>query len=392
MTYQASAGSVAAAAPAQAVAAATLPSVLLIGPTPPPHHGVAVFIAMLRESPHLARRFRVLHLDTADRRGLGNMGKLEAGNVAMALRHAAMLAGSLARRRPDVVYLCIAQNTWGIARDAVLLALARLFRRRIAIHLHGSDLRSYYDGAPRPMRWLLRRCLAWADAVGVLGNGLRPIFDGLVPAARVHVAAPAIDDAFPDGAPFRSGSGDVVVAFIGMLFRPKGILQLIEAAAAVPGARFVMAGEWYSAEDRQEAEALVASLGVKDRVTFPGRVGPQEKRQLLAEADIFAFPGYQPEGLPLVVLEAMAAGLPLVATPVGTIADVVRDGVEGVLVPPRDVAALAAALNRLAADAATRAELGAAARRRFEEAFTQEQAVNSLANMLEAAVQAEARR
>jgi glycosyltransferase involved in cell wall biosynthesis len=367
-----------------------LPSVLLIGPTPPPYHGVAVFLVMTKASRVLARRFRVLHLDTSDRRGLDNMGRLDPGNVYYALRHGAELLLQIARHRPDVVYLPIAQNTWGSVRDAWLLLIARVTGRRIVTHLHGSDWRRFHDSAPAVVRWVLRRGTGWVHAAGVLGDGLRPLYDGLIAPERVHVAAPWIEDPFPEGPPARTAGAGVTVAYIGMLFRPKGYLHLVEAAGMLGAdeVRVVIAGAWFSEAERRDAEELVARLGVQDRVTFTGRLDEAEKRQLLVSADIFVFPGYQPEGLPLAVLEAMAAGLPVVATPVGTIPDAIRHGEEGMIVQPHRPAELAAAIDALAADVDARCRMGAAARRRFEEHYTETRAVAELADLLESGLNA----
>jgi glycosyltransferase involved in cell wall biosynthesis len=107
---------------------------------------------------------------------------------------------------------------------------------------------------------------------------------------------------------------------------------------------------------------------------------PQPKdeiRRLYAEADIFVLPTYR-EGFPNVVLEAMAAALPVVATTVGAIPDAVRDGEEGILVPPRDPAALQAALRRLVEDPQLRHAMGRCARARVEAVFSMPAVVSEL--------------
>lgn len=104
------------------------------------------------------------------------------------------------------------------------------------------------------------------------------------------------------------------------------------------------------------ARALAQRLGIVDRVETPGWMTGATKAQWLARATIYALPSYA-EGLPMSVLEAMAAGAPVVATPVGGISDVLSDGVHGLLVPPGDVVALVAALARLLDDAGLRDRL-----------------------------------
>jgi glycosyltransferase involved in cell wall biosynthesis len=113
-------------------------------------------------------------------------------------------------------------------------------------------------------------------------------------------------------------------------------------------------------------------------VEFPGRVDGEAKAALWRGTDIFVFPGIQPEGLPLVILEAMAAGVPVVATDTGAVRDAVEDGEGGLVVPMGDVAALAGAIRRLAEDGGERARLGAGGRRRYLERYTEERACAQL--------------
>jgi len=398
------------------------PRALVVGPTPPPYHGGATFIRMLLASPVLHAAYDVSHLDTSDRRSPGNMGRFDVRNVWLALAHAAAFAARIARQRPDVVYICTSQNAWAYLRDAVLLAIARAGRCRIATHLHGSAFADFYARANPPMRWLIRHTSRWIAAAGVMGPALRPLYHGLLPPHRVHPCPPGIPDPFPDAnghvhVPVPGnvnvhvpGNANVpepgnvhvtvnvhapvhvnvpVISFLGMLYAPKGVLVLIEAARLLAEhgtrARFRFAGDWFSPADRDETLAAVAASGVADRIEFVGVVDGESKRAFLRETDIFVFPGIQPEGLPLVILEAMAAGLPVVATPVGAVADAIVDGVTGLLVPPGDARALAAALARLAADGEERRRLGRAARARFLESYTDECAVQRVVALLDAA-------
>jgi glycosyltransferase involved in cell wall biosynthesis len=147
-----------------------------------------------------------------------------------------------------------------------------------------------------------------------------------------------------------------IVLTIARLDAQKGIAHLLDAAAAVPHASFAIAGD---GPDRAALEARAATLGIGDRVRFLGH--RRDVPALLASADLFVLPSLY-EGLPLAVLEAMTAGVPVVATAIGGTDEVVRDGETGTLVPPADPAALAAAINRTLADRDRAARLAAAAR------------------------------
>jgi glycosyltransferase involved in cell wall biosynthesis len=365
---------------------------LVIGPTPPPHHGISTFMERLLVAPALHEAFDVAHLDNADRRDLENLGRLDFRNVWLALRHSLELCWLLVRHRPDLVYFEVSQNAWAYLRDSLFILLPRATGRRVAVRLNGSDFRNFMDRSNAPLRGLIRFTTARLSGVAVLGEALRPVYAGLIPADRVRVVPNGTADLFPDGdaaaaAEARAKAGaPLTVTYLGVLYKPKGILDFIEAAARIQAlgstARFIAAGGWYSQETRSEALALVARHGLESVVTFPGIVAGEAKRALLRDSDVLVFPGIQNEGQPYVILEAMAAGLPVVSTAKGAIEDMVLHGETGFIVPDRSPDALAAAVARLDADAALRRRLGNAGRQRFLGYFTDDRALAGLIDWL----------
>lgn len=339
----------------------------------------------------LAERFELEHLDTADRRGLENLGRLDLGNVVLAARHLLALGWRLVRRRPRVVYLGVSQNRWGYLRDAAFMALARLAGCRIVTHLHGGHFDTFYEGSGRLVRGLIRRTSRWVDVAVVLGDGLRDLYGGILPPERVAVVPNGIPDPFEGGAgPVQADAGRPLrILHLGTLHEPKGFGVLLEAAARLrdEGLRchWVVAGGWFSERDRRLGSSLMDALDLHGIVEFPGLVRGPEKWSRFRQSELFVFPGYQPEGLPIVILEAMAAGLPVVSTTVGATADAVVDGVTGVLVAPGDRDALAGAVARLASDGGLRRRLGEAGRQRYLGCFTEAHSMEALADVLETA-------
>ena len=152
---------------------------------------------------------------------------------------------------------------------------------------------------------------------------------------------------------------------VGRLRPPKDFGTLLRALASLPADGFdaAIVGD---GPERPALERELGELGLRERVSLEGE--RRDVPSLLAGSDVFVLSSHS-EGLPVSVLEAMAAGLPVVASAVGGVAELVLDGETGLLVPPADQAALAAALWRLVADAGLRRRLGDAGRARAETLF-----------------------
>jgi glycosyltransferase involved in cell wall biosynthesis len=170
---------------------------------------------------------------------------------------------------------------------------------------------------------------------------------------------------------------DVVVGTVGRMGREKGCRELFEAARRVralqPSVRFVVVGE----RDEDKADAISAEevREAGDDVIFTG--WRKDIPDLLALMDVFVLPSWR-EGLPRAAIEAAATGLPLVLTDIRGCREVVRDGCEGFLVPPRDTDALVTAILRLGTDEDRRVEMGKAARARAEERFDERRVVRTV--------------
>ncbi len=180
-----------------------------------------------------------------------------------------------------------------------------------------------------------------------------------VPAQRVHFVPNAVKPPAVLATPFADASRPPRIVAAGRLHPKKGFDVLIAALALLrdQGQAFdcEIAGE---GDERAKLEALIAQHGLGQRVRL---VGWRDAPAFLATGDVFAFPSYQ-EGFPLVLLEAMAAGLPAAASAIPGPVEMIEDGVDGVLVPPGDPAALAGALAGLIAAPEKAVALGAAAR------------------------------
>ena len=216
-------------------------------------------------------------------------------------------------------------------------------------------------------RWLVHSVFRHAGAVLVLSTtwaeAVRPFS---VPAPRYVVPNPIRFSGVRPGA--RNGFS---LLFTGRLGQRKGVFDLVEAFARVmeqvPSARLACCGDGQVVECRQRVQAL----GLSRQVEIPGWIEADALQHLLTEADIFVLPSYD-EGLPMSLLEAMAAELAVVTTPVGGIPDLIEDGVNGFLVQPGDIDGLAARLIALLANPEQRLAVAAKARETVTQNFSAE--------------------
>ncbi|WP_294039637.1 glycosyltransferase family 4 protein [Sphingomonas sp.] len=215
-----------------------------------------------------------------------------------------------------------------------------------------------------------------ADAVVCISDFTRgQLFLNSDPAVwpRARVIRCGIDlAAWQFATPERVAGAPTIVA-LGRLSAEKGFGILIEALAQLQEAKLRLVGD---GPQRAVLTALADRLGVSERVTFVGELPPEQVRAELRAADIFCLPSFS-EGLPVSIMEAMAAGVPVVATWIAGIPELAQDGVTALTVPPARVDALAEALRRLADDPALGRKLADAARARVE--AHHDQAINGRA-------------
>jgi len=356
---------------------------LLVGQLPPPPNGMTLTTQALLSS-EIVESLRVTHIDTSDHRAISNVGTLDLHNILLALKHGLKFAVALLRVRPDVIYLPVARNRLGFLRDVLFLVPARLSRKPVVVHLHSTSFAEYYGEESLVMRALIRLAFGPRTHAIVLAESLRDAFGPLVPLERTHVVPNGVPDV--GGGPPAETRPPIVVHMTTM-WTEKGVFDVLEIAARirglVPEARFLLAGPWYAERERATAVQEVARLGLKDTVSLLGPVAGEGKARLLHEASVFLFPSrYRFECQPLVILEALAAGTPVVATRIGVLEETIQDGVEGFLTPVGDQEALFTRTLTVLRDRALRGQIGTAARRRYERDFQLDKYADLLTGVL----------
>lgn len=340
--------------------AGSVPTVLMVGTSPRAQGGVAAVVNTLLSS-DLPDSCSIDYLETHCEGGA-------LPKLWIAVLSFVRFWGRLAAGKVSLVHVHVASRA-SFLRKCFLVLPAYALRKPVLLHLHGAEFHLFYeDESPRFLKRLIRYVFENAAGVVVLSSGWKDWVERSFPRAKVRVIYNPARCARQELPAVREKT---TLLFLGRLGDRKGTGDLVKAVAKLApvfgNIRLVLGGDG----DLASTRALAEQLGIGKHVETLGWIGGDRKLSLLERSTIFVLPSYN-EGLPMGVLEAMAHGLPVVSTPVGGIPEAITDGVEGFLVHPGDVGALAERLERLLSDPALRCAMSGAARRKVKSTFSSE--------------------
>lgn len=351
--------------------------VVMLGKLPPPYMGPAIATKILLDS-KLSERFELLHVDTNVHESLDTVGVWKFSKVWKNLSVYGQFASVLWRETPDLVLIPISQATLGFVKDSVFILLSMLFRRKTLIQLRGSNIQNWLAGTSATVRAYVEAVLRTTDGVVVLGHNLRHLFADYFPEDRIFVV--------PNGANYHisrreAWSGQVNVLYLANLQPAKGIEDVVRGVKLLKERgvnSFVLnvVGAWRDAETREACLQIVKEHALP--VVFHGPAYDADKFKFMAQADVFVFTPREPEGHPWVVVEALASGLPIIATDQGAIIESVQDGINGFIVASRSPWQIADRMQQLIEHPELRCRQGGASRKHYEENFTEEKMVERL--------------
>lgn len=337
--------------------------VLLVGKGAPDRGGIPSFLEDLRSGP-LAEEHEITFLNVAHHR-TPQGGKATVANLARTLKDTVRVWREA--RDHDVVHINSALAPAVTVARAGLLALAARSRGcAVIVHAHGGNVETWLVGVRN--RALMRAAMLPVDRVVAVWTAGERALASAVGADRVLLIDNGVD--CTKYLPVQPSLGPPRVLYVGLLTPRKGVLDLLEAskilrAEGVDHELLLLGGT--PDEGPAAAEPILAAA--RGNATLLGTRPPVEMPAVYAAADVFCLPSWW-EAMPLSVLEAMAASLPVVATDVGDVGRLVADGETGYVVPAKSPEALADALRTVLIDPELRRRIGDAARRRAQEHFS----------------------
>lgn len=333
---------------------AVSPRVLMVGTALGGRGGIASVVEVLRAD-GLFEREGIVYLAT-------HAAGPRLAKLGAAVRGLWRVGQACRGQGPGIVHVHAGSGA-SFLRKSLVLWMARRSGAHTIFHLHGGGFGRYaqVNAGPLLRRWI-RHTLEASSRVIALSPAWAALVRDCAPRARVEVLPNPVRLA-PAAAPGPRERGRIL--FLGRIAPAKGVDELLQACAQLaarhPALRLVLGG----VGERDWARRRAAELGIAGRVELPGWLDADGRDAELARAWLFCLPSHA-EGLPMAMLEAMAAGVPVVATTVGGIPEALADGAAGLLAPPHDPGALAQAIGRLLDDAALHARLACAARAAVE--------------------------
>ena len=362
------------------------PKVVLLSPLPPPEGGVASWTKRMLATDAI-KQVHLFHVDTSPS---GDHSRFTAPVLSKIFLAAALLLKLIwicLKVRPDAVHITTSgfathyrdlgynSRFSGYYRDMVYIFVASLLRRKVVLNLRFGDAEAFSRGVPKVLRPLVRASLRICWCVVPITRTVADEVTGLG-CRRVKVIANCIDlHPFSSQARKPGPGNGLRVLFVGWVNPAKGVDELLKALAQVDSATLTIIGPLHpkppGAQYAEWPNYLINTLGIGDRVELRGRVGVDEARTAYMYSDVLVLPSHL-EGFPNVILEAMDAGIPTIATRVGAIPDIIQDEKDGFLMDVGDVEMLATRLNWLAQNPDKRIEMGRVARERVSDNYSAE--------------------
>lgn len=347
--------------------------VLFVAPTPPPVHGGALAMQAILDSA-LAQEFHVLHVNSRFARDLSELQRFSLAKLLLVPKYCWQIFWLCLRNRVDGVVLTPTMYVKPFLKDSVFIWLCTLvLRRKTAGWFHMDWRVMAYDKRPPLLRWFVRMTLRRLNAWVLVGDRLRDVYPDFVPMEQKiglanGIAAPVSPKKLT------RDDGRVRILYLSNIMTSKGWRDLLDAARVLCAERSEVEVIFHGVPSDLSEDALRQEIAQEDgggRIRYAGPVFGESKWVALQQADLFCFPSHH-EAFPLTILEAMAAGLPIVATDVGALPDALLDGSGGYIVPPQNPAALVEKLRQLVARPELRERFGQFNRQRFLSTYTQE--------------------
>lgn len=350
--------------------------ILIVGQLPPPFHGSNAmnerFFVSLKKIGH-----RVFMVEKTFSRKMDEVGKTSIIKLFRLPMVAFKLLCKIISKKPKLCFYFLTVKPPSIYVDMLFLTLIRLLGVEVVLYLHGKGLHKINESSNRIFKTLGKRVISNSLGAMVLGELLKNDINMFIPDERLFVLPNCIPDTSAEMHSSKYKEKDdrfVQILYLSNLVPSKGPMEFLKAAKRIVACsdcvKFVLAGPYLDMSFHKEIQKFIVDEDLKGYIDMPGAVYGDEKEDLFRESDIFIYPTYfDLEAFPLVNIEAMRAGLPIVSTNEGSIPEAVIDGLNGYIVDPKNIEQIADRALKLINDKNLRNKMGIAGRNIYEKSF-----------------------
>lgn len=363
------------------------PKILFILHTPPPVNGAAMVGQFIKESEVINTTFDTDYINLTTSFSLDKIGKSGLGKYLTVLQIQSKIINVLISKKYDLCYMSFTAKGAGFYKDLFVVSILKLFRKKIIYHFHNKGVAQ--SSISRLNNFLYRVTFHNTQCI-LLSPHLYYDIARYVKKEDAYFCANGIPETKKPKSLTKATNQPCKLLFLSNMMEEKGVLVLLEACKLLKekGLDFEchFVGAWSDVSE-EIFVATVQKFSILENVFAHGKKYNEDKSGFFSQSDIFVFPTYyHNECFPLVLLEAMEHGLPLISTPEGGIVDIVVDGENGFLVPQRNVEVLADKLSVMIQEPTLRTQMGSAGRKRYEELFTLEKFEQNMIEILESAI------
>jgi glycosyltransferase involved in cell wall biosynthesis len=332
-----------------------VPKILMVGPMPPLIGGIATHISDLLNS-NLNDNFDLIPFTTSRPSNKNKISSVHNYRVIsdfplvflikciiITAYHLLLYPFILIKQKPNLVHVH-SSSYWSFWENSFYVLIAKLLKNKVVLHIHGSDFDDFYSNSPSMIKKYIYYIMKNTNKVISLSEYWHDFFINVIGINKNNVVIirnGVMSSKYRQKKEDCSLDRNVEVLFIGGKdSKRKGAYEVVKAIPIVLSSYSNVTFTFIGTGQIEEIKKMCEDLDIDKNVKLMGQVSEEQKIESLSCSDIYLLPSYA-EGLPISVLEAMAASLPIISTPVGGIPEVIEEGINGYLIEPGDYESLA---------------------------------------------------
>ncbi len=337
---------------------------------PPPVHGSSIVGEIIKNNNLLNNSYNTSHINLLVSGSISETGKFKLRKVYKSSIIWFKLLVHLVLRKPDLCYYALSTTGFAFFKDCMMISLLRIFNVKTIFHLHNKGIKSKQN------KWcynILYKFTFKKSSVILLSKHLYYDIDKFVSVNNTYYCPNGLED-MNDVEKTAQKDDFVRILFLSNLIKSKGVFDLIDSCQILENKGLKFKCDFIGGEGditKEEFEEYVSKRGLLDKVKYLGKKFDIDKSEAYKKSDIFVFPTYYPnECFPLVLIEAMQFGLPIISTFEGGIPDMIDENINGLLIEQRDPQLIADKIEYLIKNPQIIKEMGIKGREKYLNNYT----------------------